>query len=148
MIIFVIVVIAVVVIFGYFNGLFKFVSPVEGSVMASGVFALPGGGGSTGNLIVQVRDTGHVSITGVAVACPTTQFASSDCGGLQINVNGSELSARNALSYGQTGSGSGSVQSAPGTTFTPGAAVTVTVTVSFSDGSTIPEALILPAQAG
>jgi hypothetical protein len=148
LIIFLVVVVAIVVIFAYFNGVFKFVSPSGGSMFASGVFAIVNGSENSGNLIIQVEDTSHVSITDVVLACPATQFASSDCGGLKIDLNGSPLSVQNPLRYGQTGSNSGLVDSPPGTTFTPGTAVDVTVTATFSDGSIVSTALILPAQFG
>ena len=115
---------------------------------ASGAFALSGTGGNTGELVVQVTDTGHASIIGVSVACPTTEFASSDCAGLQVNANGFVVSASNPLNKGQTASGSGPLSSAPGTTFTAGTVVTVTATVIFSDGSTVSQVLTIPSQAG
>jgi hypothetical protein len=146
LVLFVVTIVVVLVIFAYFDGLFKFVSAGAPSMTTFGYLALPGGAGSTGDLAVQVTDTSHVAITAVTFACPTTQFESSDCGGLQINLNGSELSTQNELKYGQTASGSGPVQSAPGTSFTPGVAVTVTVTATFSNGNTLSETLILPAQ--
>jgi len=148
LIIFVIVVVVVVVIFAYFNGLFKFVNPGGGSMAASGYFALTGGGGTSGVVAIQVMDTSHVSITGVTFACSSAQFTNSTCSGLQIDLSGTLVSSKNPLNFDQTGSGSQLVQAATGTAFTPGTVYTVTVTSTFSDGSTLSETLSLPAQVG
>jgi hypothetical protein len=148
LLIFVVTVVAVVVIFAYFSGVLHLGSVAGGTMTASGAFALSGTGANAGNLVVQVTDTGQLTITGVTLSCPVSKFASADCAGLQVTYDGFVVSASNPLGKGQTGSGSGPVSGASGTVFTPGMIISVTVTATFSDGSTLSQALALPAQAG
>ena len=148
LLIFVITVVAIVIIFAYFNGLFKFVGTGGDTMTASGYFALPGGAGNTGDIVLQVTDTSQASITGITFACPAAQFASSSCGGLVVNISGAEVSSQNPLSHGRTGTGSQTVQSAEGSAFSPGTIYSVTVTSTFSDGDSVSQTLSLPAQVG
>jgi hypothetical protein len=145
--IFAITVIAIVVIFAYFNGLFKFVSEGgTGSVTVSGIFALSGGGGSSGSLVIQVTDTGNEPVVGIALSCPTSQFATQNCGGLQMNYKASPVSSANPVSKGDFASGTQEVHSASGNSFTAGTDYQITVNVTFADGSTVSQIASVPAQ--
>jgi len=145
--IFAITIVAIIIIFAYFNGLFKFVTEGAGSASVTGVFALSGAGSTSGNLILQVTDTSGLPITGIQVTCPTAQFATGICAGLQMNYQASPVSSANPLSKGDFASGSQDVQSAPGTNFTAGTIYTITVTFTFGDGTMQSQTVSVAAQA-
>jgi hypothetical protein len=144
--IFAITVIAIVVIFAYFNGLFKFVSEGTGSVSVSGIFALSGAGSTSGSLVMQVTDTGYDPVVGITLSCPTSQFATQNCGALQMNYHASSVSATNPLAKGELASGTQEVRSASGNSFTAGTDYMITVIVTFSDGTTVSQVASVPAQ--
>jgi hypothetical protein len=147
LLVFVITIVIIVVIFAYFEGLFKFVSGGTATMTVSGVFALSGNQGNTGNVVIVVRDTSQESIVGVSLSCPSSQFASTGCGIIVLSQNGVSISAEHPLSYDQTGMGSAALRSASGALFSAGTAYTITVNATFSDGHMLSEDLILPAQA-
>ena len=146
LLVFVIVIVVIVVIFAYFNGLFKFVSSGTATMTVSGVFALTGTGGNTGDVVIIVQDTSHDSIVGVSLSCPSSEFASTGCGSLVLSQNGALVSTEHPLTYNETGTGSEALQAASGTSFSRATIYTITVNVTFADGSMVSEALILPAQ--
>jgi hypothetical protein len=148
LLIFVVTIVAVIVVFAYFNGLFGLVSPKTDSMGASGVFGIAGGSGNSGTLVVLVQNTGQASITGVAFACPASQFSSTNCGGMIASLNGIPITTNSPLTHGMTASGSSIVQPGSTNTFIPGTIYKVTVTATFADGGTISQILSLPAQAG
>ncbi|MDA4113603.1 MAG: hypothetical protein OK474_06130 [Thaumarchaeota archaeon] len=143
---FVITIVVIVVIFAYFDGVFKFVSGGTATMAVSGAFALSGNQGNTGNVVMVIRDTSQASIVGVSLSCPSSQFASAGCGKLVLTQNGSPVSSVHPLTTGQTGTGSATLESAPGTSFSQGTVYTITVIATFSDGTTLSQALVLPAQ--
>ncbi len=148
LVIFVITIVAVIVIFVYFTGYLKLGPPTGGTMTTSGVLALTSSLGNAATLVVQVRDTGSSAITGITLACPASEFASSTCGGLVLEGNGVPISAQAPLPEGDTGSGSITVDAAPGTYFTYANIYNLSVTATFSDGSSQTQTLQLPAQAG
>ena len=145
LLVFVITIVVIVVIFAYFDGLFKVFSGGNPTMAASGVFVLTGTRGNTGSVEVLVRDTSQDSIVGASLNCPSSQFASTGCGTIVLQLNGSPISAQHPLTNGQTGTGTAAVQPAPGTTFMEGVVYTITVSATFSNGGTVSQVLILPA---
>lgn len=145
--IFAITVVAIIVIFAYFNGIFKFVDAGTGAASVTGFFALGGAGGTSGTLIFQVTDTGADPVVGITLSCPIAQFASSSCGGLQMNYNTTLVSSTNPLSKGEIATGTDSVQSASGTSFSAGTVYLITANITFADGSTLSKTASVAAQA-
>jgi hypothetical protein len=145
LLVFVITIVVIVVIFAYFDGLFKFVSGGTATMAVSGAFALTGNQGNTGNVVILIRDTSQSSIVGVTLSCPSSQFASTGCGSIVLTQNGSPVSSAHPLTMGQSGTGSAALEAAPGTAFMKGTIYTVTVIATFSDGTKLSDALVLPA---
>jgi hypothetical protein len=145
--IFAITVVAIVIIFALFNGLFKFVDAGTGSASISGVFALGSAGSTSGTLAFQVTDTSTNPIVGITLSCPVAQFASASCGGLQMNYNTTLVSSTNPLPKGGIATGTDKVQSAYGTSFSAGTIYPITVNITFADGSTLSKTTSVAAQA-
>ena len=143
LLVFVITIVVIVAIFAYFSGVFKFVSGGTPTMTVSGALAVSSTSAYSGNLVILVRDTSTRSIVGVTLNCPSSQFVSTGCDNLVLYQNGSSISVQRPLTYDQTGSGSVTVQAAPGTSFSDTTFYMITVTASFSDGSTVSKVLSL-----
>ncbi len=147
LLLFLIVVIGVVLIFTLFTGFIPGggqSSPDKVSV--SGVFATSTVGGNTATLSIFVQNLGPSSAELFAVSCPLSSFTSANCGGLTILSAGLPVSGQNVIPKGESVSGSSTVNSAIGTSFTPGKIFTFSYQVSFSDGTSISGTLQLATQ--
>ncbi|MDG6925929.1 MAG: hypothetical protein JRN09_05200 [Nitrososphaerota archaeon] len=144
---FVVIVIAVLVIFAYFSGLLGLVAPAQKHVDISGVFSLQNGGGPTGTLAFTVTNLSSTPITGASFSCPASQFLDPACGGLTLTMNGLPVSPQNTVPDQATASGASTVSAAAGRTFTASNPYSVTVTVTFSDGTSTSYTELLIAQA-
>ncbi|MGA2665652.1 MAG: hypothetical protein ABSF83_11985 [Nitrososphaerales archaeon] len=145
--IFVVTIVAIVVIFAYFTGVFQFISSPKDSVQVSGVFALSNGGQSSGQLALEVKNTGHNDLVGVAIICPSSQFMGSSCSGMQFLYDGLALSSNNPVPIGQSVGGTGQLNCAQGVDFVPGMIYLLTVKSTFSDGTNSSQTFSLAAQA-
>jgi len=146
LLIFVVTIVAVIVVFAYFSGVLHLMSNSTDSVHSSGVFILSAVGGTTGQLALEVKDTGQSSLVGVDVVCPTSQFSGSTCSAIRFTYQGDALSSANLVPPGQSAGGSGQVASAPGTTFNSGGVYNLTIQATFSDGKTASETCTVAAQ--
>lgn len=146
LLIFLVTVIAIVVIFGYFTNFLHFGTPTK-DVQISAVISIQGGGGSYATLAFSITNLSSTDLTGVTFSCPPGQFSSATCNSLSVDVNGLPVSSQNPVLNKQTASGAGTVTAAAGVTFNPGQAYTVKVNLSFADGTTLTVSELLPAQA-
>jgi hypothetical protein len=144
---FVVIIVAVLVIFAYFSGLLGLVAPSQKHADVSGVFSLDNRGGPTGTLALTVTNLSSTPITGASVSCPVSQFSDPTCGGFTLTENGLPVSSQNSVRDQATASGASTVNAAAGGTFTAGQIYTFTVTLTYSDGSTSTYSESLAAQA-
>jgi hypothetical protein len=147
LILFLVTIVVILVIFSYFTGLISFSGGQTDNMGVSGVFALNPNNASQGTLIFSVSNTGSSSILGVSFSCPSSDFLSTSCDNLTLSNSGGLISPQNPIKAGAGGGGSIAVSLNPSANLQPGNAVTVTVNVTFADGSMKADAMLLPAQA-
>lgn len=147
LLLFLVVVVSVVIVFGYFLGFLRPAASPGGSVTLSGSFLAANGGGNAGVLTFVLKNAGNLSVTGVTFGCPSSQFVETDCGGLFLTYNGGKVTPTNPVPGSGVATGTGAVHAAIGNPFTPGTIYTVTYTVTLSDGSSSTALIQLAAQA-
>ena len=147
LLIFLITIVAIVIIFAYFSGELHSVSSSTKDIAVSGLLSIKGGGGPSATLAITVTNLSKTSMVGATFACPTSQFSDSTCGGLRLDLNGVAISNQNPVTDKQVASGTSSVSSPSGGTFTAGQIYTISVTFSFADGTSLTVTEQLPAQA-
>jgi hypothetical protein len=135
----------ILVIFAYFTGLISFGSG-SNNVSVSGVFSLDQNNDTAGTLIFSVSDTGSSSITSVTFSCPASDFLSTSCGNMTLSNSGGPVSPQNPIKANTGGGGSILLSLNPAANLQSGDSVTVTVNVTFADGSLKSVPVLLPAQ--
>ena len=135
-ILFLVLVVAVLLVFTYFMGFLNIMPQGGNHLVVDGFFSVQGGAGASGTLSLTAENTGADPAVSITVSCPTAQFASADCGGFVMEINGALVSSANPLPVKGTASGTATTQSAPGTAFTYAKIYSFTITATFSDGST------------
>ena len=147
LLLFLLTIVVVLVIFSYFTGLISFGGAQSNNVSVSGVFALERNNESVGTLIFSISNTGSSSIIGVTFSCPSADFASTTCGNMTVSNGGGLVAPQNPVKA-KTGAGGSLVVSLnPTANLQPGESVTVTVKVTFADGTLRSVPVLLPAQA-
>lgn len=144
---FVVVVVAVLVIFAYFGGLFGLVGGPQKNVDISGVLSANNGGGPTATIAFDVVNLSSTPMVNASLNCEASQFAVGTCNGFVLDVNGIPLSAQNPADNRVSASGTVVVSAPQGGGFVAGDSYTVILTVSFSDGSSQSYSELLVAQA-
>ncbi len=147
LLIFFVTVVGVVIIFAYFTGALHLMSSGQKPVDISAVLSITGGGGPSATIALTVTNLSSTNLVGATFTCPASDFTDTTCGGLTLKLSGVTVSSQNPLGQKQTASGASSVSAIPGTTFTTGTIYTMTVTYSFSDGTSQSTAVQMPAQA-
>ena len=146
LVLFVVTIVVILVIFAYFTGLITFTGGSSDSAHVAGVFALDPNNSTAATLIVSVSNTGSDSITGIGFSCPTTDFASATCKGLTVtNIDGT-IGTENPIKSNSAAGGSALLELNPSANLSGGVSVTVTVVVTFADGTVATYPLLLPAQ--
>ncbi len=114
-------------------------------VSLTGALQLGSGGNGTGTLTVSLMNQGYDPIDSIGAVIPTgsnpqVDLCTNNCT-IQLLYNAAQVSPSSQLSGGQTATGS--AQTSEGT---PGATYTISVTVSFADGSQQVQNLQVTAQ--
>ena len=142
---FLIVIVAVVLIFSFFSGSLKTGGQGAGHVAASGTLQA-GSNGLSATVTVEISNTGMVSVSSIAFMCPSALFLKADCNGLTALYNGVPVSSQNALPKKGVATGAATEQAAMSTTFSYGTLYSITCTVAFSDGES--QTLTIPLAQG
>ena len=147
LVLFLLTVVVVLVIFSYFTGLIVFTGGATHNAKVEGVFALDPNNDSAGTLIMSVTNLSSSPITAIGFSCPTSDFASAACTGLTLTNSGGPISAQNPVDKNSGAGGSALLALAPGANLPAGASsVTVTVVVTFADGTIATFPIGLPTQ--
>lgn len=118
----------------------------SGHVRVVGFIKLPGLSAGSGDLNMTVQNTGTLQVLAIVLSCPSSQFASSNCGGLAFSYHGQPVSPEKALPPGATAGGTSLVQSQLGSPFQFDTSYPITINVTYSDGSTSSDLLAILAQ--
>ncbi len=147
LILFFLTIVVVLVIFSYFTGLISFSGGSSHNANVSGVFALDPNNDSAGTLIFSVTNLSTSPIVGVTFSCPSSDFVSTTCDNMALSNGVGPISGSNPIKTNSGGGGSILLALAPTANLPAGASsVTVTVYVTFADGTLWVFSVLLPTQ--